>query len=361
MNPIIAFDESGNTGQDLLDSDQPTFVLASVYFEDDEAAKLSEIFPASQRSELKFKKLKNSQSAIFEFLNSELITPEKVKISLFHKQFMIVTKIVDLLIEPLLHRRGIDLYVQGMNIALSNLHYSVMPAFCGEQRFKEFLSRFVYMIRRKDLESINNFYSTVFELIQSCEEYRYRIDLIEIFSTKEIINEILAGDDNLDLEPAIPAFVQLCYAWGNQLGREFDIIHDKSKPIKGWEEKLLCMMAKDEQEVEVGYDRRKAVLPLRATGIKYCDSAKVLQVQIADIVAGAYAYLANGRAGLDVDEALFEDLHKSKLDQLVAGAVWPDTAVTPEELGTTEMGGINIADYTSDLIARQLSKKRNIG
>ncbi|HYD48486.1 MAG TPA: DUF3800 domain-containing protein [Terriglobales bacterium] len=44
----------------------------------------------------------------------------------------------------------------------------------------------------------------------------------------------------------------------------------------------------------IGYDRRRLTLPLKATGITFVDSRLCPQVQLADVIAGAFAtVLAN--------------------------------------------------------------------
>lgn len=106
----IAFDESGNTGADLLNTDQSVFVLASVCYT--EANQLLDLVFTPQSREAKFKRLKKSRAGerrVISFLQSEFVTAERVKINVFHKRYMVVTKIVDILIETIAHRDGIDL------------------------------------------------------------------------------------------------------------------------------------------------------------------------------------------------------------------------------------------------------------
>ena len=74
-----------------------------------------------------------------------------MKVTVIHKGYMIIAKVVDMLIEPLAHRDGLDLYKQGCNIALANLYYTVMPEVCGEIEFRIFQKRFVEMIRKKTI------------------------------------------------------------------------------------------------------------------------------------------------------------------------------------------------------------------
>lgn len=56
----VCFDESGNTGQDLLSSDQPVYVLASVAVAPDIAFEL--VRSAAARSEFHFKQARRSSA-----------------------------------------------------------------------------------------------------------------------------------------------------------------------------------------------------------------------------------------------------------------------------------------------------------
>jgi hypothetical protein len=50
---------------------------------------------------------------------SEIVkSPSKVKVMIYHKLYMIVTKIVNILVEELARKDGIDLYKKGVNIVL---------------------------------------------------------------------------------------------------------------------------------------------------------------------------------------------------------------------------------------------------
>ena len=111
--PIIAFDESGNTGQDLLSIAQPIFVLASVNFDEDEAKSLCDSLKGNQAEEVHFTKLKKSRSGrsnVLKFLDKNIISTEKIIISVYHKKYMVVTKVVDLLIETTMRKSGFNLF-----------------------------------------------------------------------------------------------------------------------------------------------------------------------------------------------------------------------------------------------------------
>ena len=361
-NPIVAFDESGNTGQDLLNKDQPIFTLASVCFSDEEARRLINSLSSQQAQEIKFSRLKRRESGqkrIIEFLQSNLITQDRVKITPFHKGFVVVTKVVDLLIEPLERSRGVDIYKKGLNMALSNMHYFCMRTLCGQEKFDEFRKRFVAMIREKSLKSIDDFYNYISELLRASNYDNYNKHLMNILATKDFIgDEVIRSADITSLDPAPSAFVLHCQVWSKQLGREFDAIHDESRPVEHMKTFFSYLMAKDEPETEVGYDRRKFIFPLKTLDINFCNSKSLPQLQIADIFASAYTYWAGGKIGQNVDKKFSDALEKTSLPNLIFGGVWPIPAFSPEELETTESGGISTLDYVNELVERQSKKKQ---
>lgn len=68
----IFFDESHNTGANLLDANQPVFTLASVDYNPDECSELLLLVSSHQASEAKFSSLQSSEAGrrkILEFAN----------------------------------------------------------------------------------------------------------------------------------------------------------------------------------------------------------------------------------------------------------------------------------------------------
>ncbi|MFA6185886.1 MAG: DUF3800 domain-containing protein [Phycisphaerae bacterium] len=358
--PLIAFDETGNTGQNLLDPDQPVFVLASVNLSYAETQRALEILNPKKGQEVHFASFSKSCSGkarILQFCQSDLISSDKINISVIHKGYMVVTKVVDLLIENLCYETGFDLYKNGANIGMANIFYMCIPTFCGQDNFKSFLDKFVCMIRNKDASSITEFYKSVNNLSLTCNSKLFKEMIELILATQCIIDEVITRCSVVDLDPAVPAFVNDCIAWGEQLGCEFNIVHDQSKPIEHQQEILTCLMAKDEPEIIVGYDQRKMKYPLKVHGFKLCDSNVVPQIQIADIISGTYGYVLKGRLGKKVDNNFFETIEKSKLLGLPCHPLWPSDEVTPEDLGTIgpDAGDPNL--YVGNLIDRQKMKR----
>jgi hypothetical protein len=75
----IYFDESGNTGRQLADLDQPLFILGSCDFNAEECEQLLRPLRSRQALEIHFKKLRKTgrgQDRVIELFRSGLVTPE---------------------------------------------------------------------------------------------------------------------------------------------------------------------------------------------------------------------------------------------------------------------------------------------
>ena len=358
-NPLVAFDEAGNTGSDLLNPSQPVFVLASVCFSDAQAESLLKL-ARGQGPEPHFANLirrKSGRERVLEIINSPLVSPETVKITACHKKFQALAQIVDLLIEPMLQEMDIDLYDQGGNIAMSNMLYYVLPTCCGLNTVDDWLHYFVRMMRARTPINIEYFYRQTDKVLRA-SKFPGVSDILSIVrQSRIIVQEILAATDEVFLDPAVPCFVQHCDQWGKQLGCLFDLVHDASKPLAREREALEHLMARDEPEATVGYDRRKVTYPLKATGLQLRNSSQCSQIQIADVFAGACACWLGGKLGRPIDASFMSALDESKVGELLFNGIWPSTEVSPEALGTEEFGGINPNDFVGDLLYRRQSKK----
>lgn len=343
----IYLDEAGNTGADLLDDNQPVFVLSSNDFTEEESSLLIDCVKSNQGAEVKFRTLKKSDSGkkrLLKFFEQPSINKKRVKTSIYHKGFMALTKVVDIIVENVAIDCGIDLYEKGANIAMSNMHYYCLPILCGQDKFTTFLKTFIVMLRQKDNLSIKNFYKASNELYDSCSDKEYASLLIPILISDRTINEILEGNNYLSLDPAIPSLFDHCISWGEQLKEEFIVVHDSSKPIRAQLDLFNKLMEKDISYTEIGYDRRKFTVPLRSNEIAFGDSKSHSQIQIADLIASASAYIANASITGEEDD-FAKSLISCGLEKLIISSIWPTTDVTPEELGTAEKGGINAVNY----------------
>lgn len=117
MNEVtIWFDESGFTGEDLMNPEQRYFALASSIVGDDEAeALLRQCFPRYGGTEFKFSALWRRPSHREGFLDLAERLPAlsgRTFVYIVDKRYSILVKIVDYLIEPIVTASGHDFYRQ---------------------------------------------------------------------------------------------------------------------------------------------------------------------------------------------------------------------------------------------------------
>ncbi|EIA4751372.1 DUF3800 domain-containing protein [Escherichia coli] len=356
IKPDIFFDESGNTGGNLLDPLQPVFTLSSSSISKQDALKALELTGSKSPTEAHFKTLrrrKSGQDGIIRLLESKYVNEENVKIYLVDKKYMLTAKIVDILIETWCSNRGIDLYINGQNLALSNVYYFCFPAFCGEEKTEVMYQCFMNMIRSQSTESIDEFYRVIDEL-KICSSDKIFTDIINRISiTRSDIDDILEGVEKSTLDPSIPSLFRHCVEWVKLYPNGFYIKHDDSKAITEKKDIFDKFMDISKITEAYGYDRRKFELPIKARSLTFHSSQEYPQLQIVDIVASAAAYYVNCLKRNDLEDYLFKELQRIKIDNYFKNmAIWPTTYVTPQELGTIYTGGRNPADGVADYLSQ---------
>ncbi|MFY9995542.1 MAG: DUF3800 domain-containing protein [Leclercia sp.] len=347
MKPEIFFDESGNTGGDLLDLAQFVFTLGACDISKSDAIKALELTESKSPNEAHFKTLrrrKSGQDGIIRLLESKYINEDTVKVFIIDKRYMLTTKVVDILIETWSYNRGIDIYLNGQNLALSNYLYYCLRVFCGQEPTDKMYDRFIKMIKNQDAESIEQFYISVDELKACASSDNFISTLDRISITKSDITNILNDTEMYILDPAIPSLFKHCIEWDKIYPNGYHIKHDDSKAISERKGIFDLFMDWTKESEEFGYDRRKFELPLKARSLTFHSSAEYPQLQVADIVSSAAAYYGNCLKKKS-DEYLFQELQTIKIDKYFNDMlVGPSTAVTPEELRTVHKGGVNPAN-----------------
>lgn len=349
----IAFDEAGNTGQHLTNADQPLFVLASVNLSRNEVTRLLSLVRQSDSDEAHYVKLKRSakgKKKLISLLSDPLISQTYVKVAVFNKRFMMMAKVIDLLVEPMAAKNEIDLYSDGANLALSNMHYICMPAFCGEKQTDEFFIRFVHMVRERSTLAIGEFYNHVQLMVRAIDGQDYSKQLGLLSSTQFCVGESLAYCDLAALDPAVPAYVDLVAEWGDQLNTLFATVHDKSKIIAQYREFLLRLSDQRMEPKTLKVGPRTRTFPLKATNLLLEDSKNFDAIQIADIVAGSISHMVRARAEHIPMDSFAIELQALNIAELVVSTVWPSDEIVRHKTNGTEE---NPADTMAEFIRKQ--------
>jgi hypothetical protein len=345
MSSKIYFDESGNTGQDMLNKEQRVFVLASVDYSEKQQTDIKKIFDAKE--EIHFKNLKNSGAGrrkILNFLESDFISENNIIVYYVNKEFNVCGQIVNLLIETEMYNKGYDLYAYGRHIAYMNWLFYFGNFYWNKQLFHKLLHAFVAMIRIKDTFSIDEFYKLAKELKEQVKEKHILEPIVE---SKKHIDEILNGVDQYSIDVTFSTFLVLCDKWYRKLENKIDIKFDQSKQIahyKKFIEKSKELAAATDEKIEIGYDSRKIIFPSQINSLSLVNSKEEFGVQCADLLASSIAFAYNNEEGKFLKFS--KQIKQSRLFKLSnAQSIWPTDDVSPEALGMAEGKGINPLDF----------------
>lgn len=292
----VYFDESGNTGGNLLDANDTIFSLASCHFTAEQEKTLLEHFKNFAGPELKFSRLRKSpagQRMVSAFLEAPEISNQTVAVAAFHKPLMIVTKYCDLVLEPSMRKTGIDFYKRGLNIATFNLLHLTMPAYLSPVTWQGFLESFVRVVRERTSAAFTEFRLSA-ELIYSYlsnKEPRLASMISPVLLLRSDGSDLFSHLNEDELDPLIPAYHALVGNWGDVLGELYEMVADESKMLVKERERLLQLSRGDLRPVRAGYDQRQVQYPLKLSQVIAANSHTEKQVQLADVIAGAVRHL----------------------------------------------------------------------
>ena len=137
----IYIDESGYTGGDLYNPDQPYFTIASSLIGDDEAAEiLRRCFPRYQGAEFKFGNIwkRDTHRNGLRTLAGEIpALADRLFLYVIDKRFSLIVKMFEYLVEPSFTARGYDYYGNGYARRYMNTIHRDLLRFGSEALYDE--------------------------------------------------------------------------------------------------------------------------------------------------------------------------------------------------------------------------------
>ncbi len=337
MSNVVFIDECGYTGEDLFNAQQPIFILASLRLSEAQCDDLKQ----KHFSKIKAKELKHTQLSrrsaqqkmVISFLK-DLISEEKnVKFAIAHKRYVLVTKMVDLLIETMANLDGFDFYENGANIAFSNLLYFLSKDIAGERIFKMLLLNFQRMIRERSIESYDNFFRIFYE-----EEYHELLN--EVYAPFMAYHHrlgpaaVFALPENM-LNIAFSEAFNLVAEWSKEIKGNWSLVHDNSSNMSKDKDIWEAVTHPEIPPVVVGYDRRKMEFPIRLIDTQFMKSEYSSGLQLVDVMSGAMArFLEWATSDSKSSDPYAEELFSFLPEAFGGHILWPTPDVTPEDLGT---------------------------
>lgn len=322
----IFCDESGNTGVDLLNVEQPVFSLASTNIDADAARALVSPLLRPGQVEAKYSKLKSTprgQESLLQFFNAPIFSAANTKVLIADKRFYLISHLIDKVMEPIAHEFGVDLYAGDAHVGLTNLWFYTGAGIFPLGHWDRVLTAFLKAIQLRGPVSYAHFDDTV----QAAAR-------VSPPSMREIASPLLAARGRLkqfigvfrDLvvfDPAVDLFGAMIQLWMNETSAAFDVTHDKSKPLKRNEPFLRALMTQDATKRRIGYGERQAELPLRISTLTFGDSKLLPQLQVADLFAGAAADWVLAESGRRPKNTYHEKLNQSGFMRTLQGGMWP--------------------------------------
>lgn len=287
----IFSDESGYTGPNLTNKEQPYFVLATISFQEDEAKAIRDNFFSGVRArELKHGSLaKNGKQhrMVLEYLKYLQACQHQFKMYVVDKEFAAVSKIVDYLVEGASHKLGMDIYSNGFAVALANVLYNSLVTFETSAYRSALLNRFEGMMRHGSKIRYNDFFDYIDQPVASSELDRV-LDMVRATRHVLVADEILRiGPDALDV--SFSTALNLMAEWRKETNADLNLIHDVSSPMvketKFWE----ALTSKSVEPATIGYGPKTMQFPIGVATTSFEDSRSWVGLQLADVLAGSVA------------------------------------------------------------------------
>lgn len=355
---IIAIDESGNTGEHLLDREQLVFTLASTSISDDDARQLLSVFAGRIQGEYKYAKLKKARRnhhLILDTLAHDSISSETCKAYVIHKPFMAVSKLVDNVYEPLYREGGVDIYEKRGALATANLISGVFPAVLGQTRYLRFLGLFSNLCRVKTIDAFERYRKEaegIYSHLKRRHPFAADVFVPIMAACSRGLTYFEENVPDLDHDPIIPSYYVMLHEWSRVLRSHFTVLADESKTLATSRELLLKLSDPTLKPTKISYYGLNYEFPLLIDDINCADSKGYPSLQLADFLAGAVCQAFNTKviAGTlcGFDQELMDILVQKKL---FIGGIWPSPKdVTPESLDATGDYHGSPADITTSLL-----------
>ena len=335
----VYFDESGFTGNRLLDSKQPIFSYAAVVIQDEEAkALVTHIIKKYQiqNGEIKggklVKKIKGRR-ALDEILNS---LHGKMKVSVSNKKYALAGKFFEYIFEPSLARISSVFYGTNFHKFVSTMLY--LDFLRSGAQAEEIFEAFEALMRTGDFDSSKALFHT-----NLASESSKTLEYIITFAAnnqsaviEELNGYIGEGSGKWSLDLTNTSLYTLLSDWG-QSYKTLTAYCDKSKPLETDQELLNTMIGRTDKVFSSFGDKELPITFNLTEPINLVDSKDFAGVQLADAVAAAFSYACNSD---NTDE--FAVKWRELIEDVVTyGSVFPDfNHVDPSSLEARRNGMI---------------------
>lgn len=346
----IYFDESGFTGNNLLDPTQPVFAYAGVALDPEAAAYLhSEV---KSRFRLQGEEIKGQnlvQSARGKEAISWLLSEckENALITVSNKNFALAGKFYEYVFEPVLKYNNALFYAVGFHRFIANLVYVLFTA--RMDRAQQLLDDFEMLMRNKDVSSLEKIFDPEGLAIDFNDPLKQILTfaLCHLDKIKEEISSLseIDGVSRWALELTTTSLFWLLSLWSEQFDK-MQVYCDQSKPLYENQSLFEANIGRtDRVYMKLGKHPEMALTYNLAGPIVFLDSKTSPGIQIADVISSSIAYALKNR-----EEDYSEEWLKIAESMLTSICIVPD----PEEIDLTKRDPLINAAILNELVDRTL-------
>lgn len=293
MVQTIYFDESGFTGNNLLDGNQPIFSLGSVALSAEESTEIAA--DATQRFGLRAAELKGSKllstprgrDAVIHILKE---LGARKRFLLINKRFAASCKIFEYLIEPAISDCSSFFYGQ-------NLHYFFSDALlseCTEKDADAIFAGLTLSLRQRDPAALQKSLAEIGDkgkpLLQLMSRHS-KNNWTEIENEINTVQKIDVAKWLLDLSAT--SVHGLLTTWAERF-EVIEAICDESKPLADWAPSWNSRVGKPREKYYLPNGEAKWLFSL-SRPVQFAKSHEVAGLQLADIVAATGNHLLQNR------------------------------------------------------------------
>jgi hypothetical protein len=328
-----------------------------IFLKDESNHIITDIFSGVAAAELKYRLLirnRRNYDRIVELVRIVADDPDRGGVWAAHKEFAMVTFIVDWWIEPLAYENGLNLYKDGANLAMANMLFCCLQGFWDDAFRRRVLMHFQRMFRARTKEAF-----------AECEVFVRRQWQRARGSQAELLGYLwpsfqLLGYDHVVglprrvLDVALPGLIYIGHTWRSRHEGDLEAVHDQSTNMAKQRWLWDALSSPVLGTATFAHRSGSQVFPMNVVSTRFADSAQDKQLQICDVLAGATsAFLQKFNKG-DADAIYYERSIEAGLEKLHIGGLWPSTEVTADGL---EMKGLD-ANKAIEWVSRQLRSVR---
>jgi|GEM_PF-334860 len=279
-------DESGYTGFDLLNADQPFQGAAAIAISDDDAARLiGEHFPKLQASELKYRALSRRPGNHPRLLGllRDLLADHKSVTYICDKRFLLILMFCDYAVEPWYYERGHDFYKDGQNYAMASLLALTGRTLLGDPQFDEMLAAFQHAVKEKDASALHALVDAT--RATAWHQFPEALGPLAQYAAPECLSAV--ANPGVDTDAALIVLQSLISRMEAMCDTSYRVEHDRSKNLATYNS-LLHRLIAHEGEIELKQTKIASFkFPLKLTEVRQVDSKASPAVQVADVMIGA--------------------------------------------------------------------------